>query len=237
MRRCKAASCRASLDRRHSRRVQRLRPGWAAKLDGSTLQELDPLSARALSHLHAARPPVSSPPSPELPLAIALWKVACAAAGCTVVLKPAPETPLTACVWRLAVQAGPAAGALNVLLRRRDRRRACSHPGIDKISFAALPTGRAISRTAVERMARFTLELGGKSPMIVLADADPDAAAAAGAAMGISSTRGRCAARFGLRAPQPVRPRRAEVARQAEAARLRLRCRVAAWPGGLRRQF
>jgi phenylacetaldehyde dehydrogenase len=65
-----------------------------------------------------------------------------------------------------------------------------SHPGIDKISFTgSTPTGRAIGHAAVDRLARFTLELGGKSPMIVLPDADP-AAVVGGAMMGIFFNQG-----------------------------------------------
>jgi len=118
----------------------------------------------------------------NFPLAIALWKVAPAlATGCTVVLKPSEETPLTALrLAELAIEAGFPPGVLNVVCGRGATAGAAlaSHPGIDKISFTgSTPVGRAIGHAAVDNMTRFTLELGGKSPMIVLEDADPEQAA------------------------------------------------------------
>jgi phenylacetaldehyde dehydrogenase len=125
----------------------------------------------------------------NFPLAIALWKVAPAlAAGCTVVLKPSEETPLTALrLAELVMEAGFPPGVLNVVCGRGVGAGAAlaTHPGVSKISFTgSTPVGRAIGHAAVERMARFTLELGGKSPLVVLPDADPEEAAA-GAAAGI----------------------------------------------------
>lgn len=175
--------------------------GWATKLEGSTLQPSIPFPPGARYHTYTQREPVGVVGAVvpwNFPLAIALWKIAPAlAAGCTVVLKPSPETPLTALrLAALAMEAGIPAGALNVVCGGGTAGAAlCAHPGVDKISFTgSTPTGRAIGHTAVDRMARFTLELGGKSPMIVLPDADP-VAAAAGAAMGIFFNQGQvCAA-------------------------------------------
>jgi acyl-CoA reductase-like NAD-dependent aldehyde dehydrogenase len=160
------------------------------------------------------------------------------AAGCTVVLKPSPETPLTALrLAALAMEAGLPAGVLNVVCGGGATGAAlCAHPGIDKISFTgSTPTGRAIGHAAVDRMARFTLELGGKSPMIVLPDADP-AAAAMGAAMGIFFNQGQvCSASSLLYVPQPVRPgrTRGRAPSRKHAHRLGLRPRIGARPGGL----
>ena len=170
--------------------------GWATKLEGSTLQPSIGFPPGARYHTYTQREPVGVVGAIvpwNFPLAIALWKIAPAlAAGCTVVLKPAPETPLTALrLAALAAEAGLPAGALNVVCGGGEAGAALTaHPGIDKISFTgSTPTGRAIGHAAVDRMARFTLELGGKSPMIVLPDADPDAVVA-GAAMGIFFNQG-----------------------------------------------
>ncbi|HSW06056.1 aldehyde dehydrogenase family protein [Aquabacterium sp.] len=175
--------------------------GWATKLEGSTLQNSIPFPPGARYHTYTQREPVGVVAAVvpwNFPLAIALWKIAPAlAAGCTVVVKPSPETPLTALrLAALAMEAGLPAGVLNVVCGGGATGAAlCSHPGIDKISFTgSTPTGRAIGHAAVDHMTRFTLELGGKSPMIVLPDADP-AAAAMGAAMGIFFNQGQvCAA-------------------------------------------
>jgi phenylacetaldehyde dehydrogenase len=175
--------------------------GWATKLEGSTLQNSIPFPPGARYHTYTQREPVGVVAAVvpwNFPLAIALWKIAPAlAAGCTVVVKPSPETPLTALrLAALAMEAGLPAGVLNVVCGGGGTGAAlCSHPGIDKISFTgSTPTGRAIGHAAVDHMTRFTLELGGKSPMIVLPDADP-AAAAVGAAMGIFFNQGQvCAA-------------------------------------------
>jgi phenylacetaldehyde dehydrogenase len=119
----------------------------------------------------------------NFPLLLAAWKVAPAlAAGCTVVLKPAPETPLTAVVLaELASRAGIPDGVLNVVPGEADVGAALSaHPGIDKIAFTgSTAVGRDIVRASAAGVKRVSLELGGKSPMVVLGDADVDAAARA----------------------------------------------------------
>ncbi|MBI5722292.1 MAG: aldehyde dehydrogenase family protein [Burkholderiales bacterium] len=202
--------------------------GWATKLEGSTLQPSIPFPPGARYHSYTQREPVGVVAAVvpwNFPLAIALWKVAPAlAAGCTVVLKPAPETPLTALrVAALALEAGLPAGVLNVVCGGGTAGAAlCAHPGVDKVSFTgSTPTGRAIGHAAVERLARFTLELGGKSPMIVLPDADP-VAAAAGAAMGIFFNQGQvCSASSRLYVHRSLFDTVIhEVARQAEAMRV-----------------
>ena len=202
--------------------------GWATKLEGSTLQPSIPFPPGARYHTYTQREPVGVVGAVvpwNFPLAIALWKIAPAlAAGCTVVLKPSPETPLTALrLAALALEAGIPAGVLNVVCGAGTAGAAlCAHPGVDKISFTgSTATGRAIGHTAVDRMARFTLELGGKSPMIVLPDADP-AAAAAGAAMGIFFNQGQvCAASSRLYVHRSLFDQVVnEVARQAEGMRI-----------------
>ena len=155
--------------------------GWATKLEGQTLSNSIPIPGPQWI-TYTQREPlgvVGAIVPWNFPLAIALWKVAPAlATGCTVVLKPSEETPLTALrLAELAVEAGYPPGVLNVVCGRGATAGAAlaAHPGIDKISFTgSTPVGRAIGHAAVDNMTRFTLELGGKSPMIVLADADPE---------------------------------------------------------------
>ena len=114
------------------------------------------------------------------PLLMAAWKVAPAlAAGCTVVLKPAEQTPLTALrLGELALEAGIPEGVLNVVTGDGETGAALvDHPGVDKIAFTgSTAVGREIGAKAGRALKRMTLELGGKSPNIVLPDADLDAA-------------------------------------------------------------
>lgn len=115
----------------------------------------------------------------NFPILIALWKVMPAlASGCSVVLKPSEVTPLTALkLAELAIEAGVPAGVFNVVTGRGDScgRALVSHPLVAKIAFTgSTATGKAIGRAAIDGMKRVTLELGGKNPAIVLADADLD---------------------------------------------------------------
>jgi acyl-CoA reductase-like NAD-dependent aldehyde dehydrogenase len=100
------------------------------------------------------------------------------AAGCTVIVKASPETPLDAMVLaECADAAGFPPGVVNVLTADRDEGAyLVSSPKIDKVSFTgSTATGKAIARSCIDRMARFTLELGGKSAAIVLEDAPLEA--------------------------------------------------------------
>ena len=115
------------------------------------------------------------------PLMMAAWKVAPAlAAGNTMVLKPASATPLTAIrLGELALEAGIPAGVLNVVPGPGGEvgEAIATHPGIDKVAFTGeTGTGRRIAEAAAKTLKRVSLELGGKSPNIVFADADLDAA-------------------------------------------------------------
>ncbi|MET0246386.1 MAG: aldehyde dehydrogenase family protein [Sphingomonas sp.] len=115
------------------------------------------------------------------PLVLTAMKLAPAlAAGCTVVLKPAEDTSLSALrLAELMVEAGLPAGVLNVLtgLGSGTGAALAAHPDVDKVSFTgSTPTGRAILDAAKGNFKRVTLELGGKSPAIVLPDADLDLA-------------------------------------------------------------
>src|SRR5204863_10153714 len=116
----------------------------------------------------------------NFPLLMASWKVAPAlAAGCTVVLKPAEQTPLTALrLGELALEAGLPEGVLNVVTGDGETGAALvDHPGINKIAFTgSTAVGREIGERAGRALKRVTLELGGKSPNVILPDADLEAA-------------------------------------------------------------
>jgi acyl-CoA reductase-like NAD-dependent aldehyde dehydrogenase len=117
----------------------------------------------------------------NFPIAIAVWKLGPAlAAGNTVVLKPASETPVTALMLgRLADEAGFPPGVFNVVSGpgRTAGHRLVVHPDVDKVSLTGeSTTGRIVMRDAAETLKRVTLELGGKSPGVVFADADLDLA-------------------------------------------------------------
>jgi acyl-CoA reductase-like NAD-dependent aldehyde dehydrogenase len=118
----------------------------------------------------------------NFPMLMASWKLAPAlAAGCTVVLKPAEQTPLTALrIAELAVEAGIPPGVINVLTGDGETGAALvDHPGVDKIAFTgSTEVGREIGAKAGRALKRVTLELGGKSPNIILPDADLGAAIA-----------------------------------------------------------
>ncbi len=111
------------------------------------------------------------------PLMMATWKLAPAlAAGCSVVLKPDPATPLTALrLAELAAEAGFPEGAVNVVPGDGPTAGAylVRHPGIDKVAFTgSTQTGVEIMRLSAEPLKRLTLELGGKSPNLLFADAN-----------------------------------------------------------------
>ena len=170
--------------------------GWCDKLTGETLP-LDPAW-----FVYTLREPVGVVAAIvpwNFPLNLAMWKVAPAlAAGCTVVLKPASETPLTAlALGQVMLEAGLPAGAFNVVTGggRTAGMALVRHADVDKISFTgSTEVGKTIMREAANGVKRLTLELGGKSPNIIFADADI-AAAIKGAQGGIFYGKGEvCAA-------------------------------------------
>lgn len=115
------------------------------------------------------------------PLMLATWKIAPAlAAGDTVILKPAEWTPLTASLFAdLTAQAGLPAGVFNVVQGLGEEAGAAlvAHPGISRISFTgSVPTAKLVARAAADNLTPCSFELGGKSPTIVLDDADLDLA-------------------------------------------------------------
>lgn len=166
--------------------------GWASKIEGATSDISVPFAPQAEFVTFTRREAVgvvAAIVAWNFPLLLAVWKLAPAlAAGCTVVLKPAEQTPLTAIMLgELIAEAGFPPGVVNIIVGDGPSAGAplVSHPGVDKVSFTgSTEVGKLIGKAAVENMTRFTLELGGKSPVIVLDDCDP-ATAAAGAAQAI----------------------------------------------------
>ncbi|HEY7836388.1 MAG TPA: aldehyde dehydrogenase family protein [Solirubrobacteraceae bacterium] len=154
--------------------------GWPTKIEGNVL----PVSAPNM-HVYTRREPVGvcAQIVPwNFPLLMTAWKIAPAlAAGCTIVLKPAEQTPLTALrLGELALEVGFPAGVLNVLTGDGETGAALvDHPGVDKIAFTgSTAVGREIGAKAGRALKRVTLELGGKSPNVILPDADIPAAIA-----------------------------------------------------------
>jgi aldehyde dehydrogenase (NAD+)/phenylacetaldehyde dehydrogenase len=170
--------------------------GWAGKLAGDTL----PVNPAFVTYTLREPLGVVGAIIPwNFPMNMVGWKVAPAlAAGNTVVLKPAELTPLTAIrIGELALEAGVPAGVFNVLPGKGSvaGEAMVKHPGIDKISFTgSTAVGQHLMKTAADTVKKLTLELGGKSPNIVFADADLDAAVR-GASTGIFYGKGEvCAA-------------------------------------------
>jgi aldehyde dehydrogenase (NAD+) len=170
--------------------------GWADKITGDTL----PVEGPFLTYTLREPVGVIGAIVPwNFPLNIASWKFAPAlAAGCTIVLKPASETPLTALAFgELVLEAGFPPGAFNVVSGGGSTAGAAlvRHPEVDKITFTgSTEVGRQIMKMAADTNKRITLELGGKSPNIIFADADLKAAVR-GAQTGIFYGKGEvCAA-------------------------------------------
>jgi aldehyde dehydrogenase (NAD+) len=170
--------------------------GWADKIMGETI----PVKGNYLTYtLREPLGVVAAIVPWNFPLLLAAWKVAPAlACGNVVILKPASQTPLTAiALGEIAVEVGLPPGVLNVITGPGSSvgQAIVEHPGIDKIAFTGdTSTGKGIMRAAAETLKKITLELGGKSPNIVLADADIDAALR-GATTGIFYGKGEvCAA-------------------------------------------
>ena len=148
--------------------------GWPTKIEGETI----PVSARDVL-CYTLREPVGvcGQIVPwNFPLLMAIWKIAPAlAAGCPIVLKPAEQTPLTALrLGELALEAGLPPGTLNVVTGDGATGAALvDDPGVAKIAFTgSTVVGREIAQKCGKALKRVTLELGGKSPNIILPDAD-----------------------------------------------------------------
>jgi phenylacetaldehyde dehydrogenase len=175
--------------------------GWATKITGQTFDVSIPMVPGVRYTAYTRKEPVGVVAAIvpwNFPLMIAVWKLVPAlAAGCTVVLKPSPETPLTALrIAEIALDAGVPPGVFNVVTGGRECGAALTaHPDIGKISFTgSTATGKLVGAAAVQNMTRFSLELGGKNPIVMLADVDV-AQALEGVAAGVFFNQGQvCAA-------------------------------------------
>jgi aldehyde dehydrogenase (NAD+) len=170
--------------------------GWSDKVMGETI----PVKGNYLTYTLREPLGVCAAIVPwNFPLLIAVWKIAPAlACGNTIIVKPASQTPLTAlALGEIAVEVGLPPGVLNVLTGPGAKlgQAIVEHPGIDKIAFTGdTSTGKGIMTGSAGTLKKITLELGGKSPNIVLPDADLEAAIR-GATIGIFYGKGEvCAA-------------------------------------------
>ncbi|UNM97463.1 aldehyde dehydrogenase family protein [Ignatzschineria rhizosphaerae] len=151
--------------------------GWCTKITGDTFDISIPSSSTDFTS-YTKRSPIGvvGAIAPwNFPLSIAAWKsVPALAAGCSVVLKPAQETPLTALfLAKLAIEAGVPKGVFNVLVGADGDigQQLVEHPTIRKVTFTgSTAVGKKVGKAAVEHMAHFSLELGGKNPMIIMDD-------------------------------------------------------------------
>ena len=156
--------------------------GLAEKLDASQEQEIALADERFSSVARKEPVGVAGAIIPwNFPMLMAAWKVAPAlAAGCAMVLKPSELTPLTALhLAEIAHEAGLPAGVLNVLtgLGADAGAPLAEHPGVDKLAFTgSVPTGSRIMQAAARDIKNISLELGGKSPFVIFADSDIEAA-------------------------------------------------------------
>jgi acyl-CoA reductase-like NAD-dependent aldehyde dehydrogenase len=152
--------------------------GWPTKIEGGVLPVTAP---NMLCYTRREPVGVCGQIVPwNFPLMMAAWKLGpCLAAGCVSVLKPAEQTPLTALrIGELALEVGFPPGVLNVITGDGSTGAALvDSPGVDKIAFTgSTVVGREIGAKAGKALKRVTLELGGKSPNIILQDADIEAA-------------------------------------------------------------
>ncbi|HKG12300.1 MAG TPA: betaine-aldehyde dehydrogenase, partial [Pyrinomonadaceae bacterium] len=165
--------------------------GWATKIEGETI----PVPGQMFNYTLREPVGVCGQIIPwNFPLLMAAWKLAPAlAAGNTIVLKPAEQTPVGAMELASLIQeAGFPDGVVNIVPGYGETAGAAlaSHPGIDKVAFTgSTEVGKIIARAAADNLTKVSLELGGKAPNIVFADADMDQAVN-GAMMGIFFNQG-----------------------------------------------
>lgn len=167
---CKEVDIGGSID------VLRYMAGWATKIDGATRS----VSVPGEHFAYTLKEPVGVVGAIvpwNWPFNMAIWKLAAPlAVGCSIVLKPAQLTPLSMLYFaELCLEAGLPPGAFNVVLGRGSvvGEALVNHPGINKVSFTgSTPVGIGVGQAAIANLNPVTLELGGKSPMVVFADAD-----------------------------------------------------------------
>ncbi len=160
--------------------------GWTTKIEGNTIPFSTAPPGSFLSYTTREPIGVVGQIIPwNFPLMMAAWKLAPAlAAGCTVVLKPAEQTPLSALrLGELIQEAGFPDGVVNIVTGDGATGAVlAAHPDVDKVAFTgSTEVGKEIVRASAGNLKKLTLELGGKSPNIVYADADLERAVAASA--------------------------------------------------------
>jgi phenylacetaldehyde dehydrogenase len=173
--------------------------GWTTKIEGNTINLSVPYTPGARYHAYTVREPIGVVGQIipwNFPLLMAAWKLGPAlAAGCTVVLKPAEQTPLSALfLGELIQEAGFPDGVVNIVTGFGENTGAplAAHNDVDKIAFTgSTEVGKLIVHAAAGNLKKVTLELGGKSPNVVLKDADLDTAIP-GAASAIFFNHGQC---------------------------------------------
>jgi phenylacetaldehyde dehydrogenase len=171
--------------------------GWATKIEGNTIPM--GLARQGSYHAYTVREPVGVVGQIipwNFPLLMAAWKLGPAlATGCTVILKPAEQTPLTALrLGELIQEAGFPDGVVNIVPGYGETAGAAlaAHMDVDKIAFTgSTEVGKLIIHAAEGNLKKVSLELGGKSPNIVMDDADLDSAIP-GASMAIFFNQGQC---------------------------------------------
>jgi len=173
--------------------------GWATKIEGNTIPLSVPYTPGVKYLAYTLREPVGVVGQIipwNFPLLMAAWKLGPAlACGCTVVLKPAEQTPLTALrLGELIQEAGFPDGVVNIVPGFGETAGAAlaAHPQVDKIAFTgSTEVGKMIVHAAAGNLKKVSLELGGKSPNVILQDADLDIAIP-GAASAIFFNHGQC---------------------------------------------
>src|SRR6476661_7844610 len=173
--------------------------GWATKIEGNTIPISVPYAPGVKFHAYTLREPVGVVGQIipwNFPFLMAAWKLGPAlATGCTVVLKPAEETPLSALrLGELIQEAGFPNGVVNIITGFGETAGAAlaAHPGVDKVAFTgSTEVGKLILQAATNDLKKVSLELGGKSPNVVLRDADLDLAVK-GTASAIFFNHGQC---------------------------------------------
>jgi phenylacetaldehyde dehydrogenase len=173
--------------------------GWATKIEGNTIPLSVPYTPGTKYLAYTLREPIGVVGQIipwNFPLLMAAWKLGPAlATGCTVVLKPAEQTPLSALrLGELMQEAGIPDGVVNVVAGYGETAGAAlaAHPDVDKVAFTgSTEVGKLILKAAAGNLKKVSLELGGKSPNVVFADADLKSAIP-GAASAIFFNHGQC---------------------------------------------
>ncbi len=173
--------------------------GWATKIEGNTIPISVPYAPNTRYLAYTIREPVGVVGQIipwNFSLLMAAWKLGPAlASGCTVVLKPAEQTPLTSLrLGELIMEAGFPEGVVNIVPGYGETAGAAlaAHPDVDKVAFTgSTEVGRLILQAAGGNLKKVSLELGGKSPNIIFADADLEVAIP-GAANAIFFNHGQC---------------------------------------------